>query len=111
VGYYNDPFLSGTHSQEGIFIAKGPAFKKNTQADAINIEDFTPILLHSLGVPIPKNLDGRVCFDIIEREYKESRPEISNDYGKTIAKEFQPTGQTLDEDKIRRRLSQLGYID
>jgi len=111
VGYYKDAFLSGTHSQEGIFIAKGPAFKKNIRADAINIEDFTPILLHSLGVPIPKNLDGRVCFDIIEREYKESRPEICDDYGKVIPKQFQPTGRIADEDQIKRRLSQLGYID
>jgi len=108
---YDDAFLSGTHSQEGIFIAKGPTFKQNMRAGPVNIEDFVPILLYSLGVPIPKNLDGRICFDIIDGKFKESYPAVYDDYEERTAKEFQPPEQIVEEDEIKKRLSQLGYID
>jgi len=111
VGYYNDAFLSGTHSQEGIFIAKGPAFKRNIRVDAINIEDFTPTLLYTMEVPLPGDLDGRICLELFNERARTSRSATSRYSGKPLPKEFPKSGQKLEEDEIKKQLSRLGYID
>jgi len=108
---YDDPFLSGTHSQRGIFIAAGPGFVQGGQLPAINIEDFTPTLLYTMQVPLPGDLDGRICLELFDERARTSRSATSRYSGKPPTKEFPKSGQTLEEDEIKKQLSLLGYID
>ncbi|MCK5607212.1 alkaline phosphatase family protein [Candidatus Pacearchaeota archaeon] len=105
------PFLSGTHSQRGIFIAKGPGYKRNVRAKSINIEDFTPNLLYSLGTALPGDLDGQVSLEMFDDNFLESSAVFHKDYGLHETKNFLNDNRQTDEDEIRRQLSKLGYIE
>lgn len=67
VGYGRE-FLEeygGAHRVNGTFIAYGPDIKKNFEIDA-KIYDVAPTILHILGYPIPKDVDGRVLKEIFK---------------------------------------------
>lgn len=49
----------GRHEIEGIFIACGPSFRKGLVSGA-HIYDLAPTVLHLMGLPIPKSMDGNV---------------------------------------------------
>jgi len=58
-----------THKPEGIFIAYGYNIKKGViLSPKIKIYDIAPTILHIFGVPIPKDMDGRVLKEIIEEK-------------------------------------------
>ena len=61
-----EPFLSGTHTQYGIFICKGPETKKNNRIDGAELMDICPTALHILGIPISTNTDGKILYDMFE---------------------------------------------
>lgn len=52
--------LSNKHDPYGIFIAWGAEIKAGVQLAEQNIADVTPTLLHDLGQPVPKYMDGKV---------------------------------------------------
>ena len=47
-------------SMHGIFIAEGPAFKKNFKTPTFENIHVYPLILDILGVPIPPGIDGRL---------------------------------------------------
>jgi predicted AlkP superfamily phosphohydrolase/phosphomutase len=56
---------SGTHRDDGIFVARGPAIRAGVAVDGARIIDLAPSLLHLLGVPVPEDMDGRILHEII----------------------------------------------
>jgi len=57
---------SGYHRLHGIFLAKGPRIKKSAKVKNATIYDIAPTILHIFGIPIPKDMDGRVLTEIFE---------------------------------------------
>ena len=57
---------SGGHRVEGIFLAYGSGVKKGHKADSAKIHDLVPTILHIFGLPIPRDIDGRVLKEIFE---------------------------------------------
>ncbi len=55
---------SGCHRSEGIFLAHGPNIKQGEQLPIHNILDLAPTIMHLLGEPVPRIMDGRVLTDI-----------------------------------------------
>ena len=47
------------HAQDGIYILYDPQHPVNMRKDA-NILDITPTILHTMGIPIPEGLEGKV---------------------------------------------------
>jgi len=74
---FNEPYLvnkplfyitekkSSSHKRNGIFLAYGPGIKKGQRIDA-KIYDVAPTVLHIFGLPVPKDMDGRVLMEIFE---------------------------------------------
>ncbi len=54
------------HDMPGIFIAHGPGIKEGIEIQNAKIYDVAPTILHISGVPIPKDMDGRVLEEIFE---------------------------------------------
>ncbi|PIN75784.1 hypothetical protein COV17_03505 [Candidatus Woesearchaeota archaeon CG10_big_fil_rev_8_21_14_0_10_36_11] len=54
------------HSLNGIFMAYGKNIKKSYITKGVNIFDVAPTILHVIGVPIPKDMDGKVLQDIFD---------------------------------------------
>src|SRR5262249_28068289 len=48
----------GTHRPAGVFVANGPGIRAGISVPPLSILDIAPILLHSLGLPIPEDLEG-----------------------------------------------------
>ena len=64
---YNHPLgkICG-HSINGIFITYGKGIKKGCKIENARIIDVAPTILHIFGLPIPKDMDGRVLTEIFE---------------------------------------------
>ncbi|WP_457751206.1 alkaline phosphatase family protein [Thermococcus sp.] len=66
----------GNHRLMGIFLAYGPGIKKGQKIEGAKIYDVAPTILHIFGLPIPKDMDGRVLMDIFEddSEFERRKP-------------------------------------
>ncbi|MEM7155181.1 MAG: alkaline phosphatase family protein [Myxococcota bacterium] len=106
------PTIAGTHHPDGVFIAHGPGIRKGATVDRRNIVDVGATLLHSLGLPVPKDFEGKVPVDMFTREHQRACP----------VKVGAPTrGQRTDEDaqsmsdhekdQIMAQLQMLGYVE
>ena len=51
---------SGTHRDDGIFLAHGPAIQCGKTVAGARIIDLAPTLLYLLGVAVPEDMDGNV---------------------------------------------------
>jgi len=61
------PRVSGTHTRFGAFVACGPHIaKRGVEIENLSVYDIAPTILHLFGLPIPRDLDGRVVTEIFE---------------------------------------------
>ncbi|MCK4731121.1 MAG: alkaline phosphatase family protein [Methanophagales archaeon] len=66
---------SGYHRRDGIFIAYGYGVVKSRMKKA-DIFDIAPTILHLFGLPIPKEMDGRVLKETFEDDSELAKKEI-----------------------------------
>ena len=88
------PVPVGTHRPVGIFAARGPGIKRGVRTGELSLLDVTPMLLYSLGVAVPSELEGRVPLEIFEVAFRAkhrvtSAPNSTNGSGKGV--EHTPT--------------------
>jgi predicted AlkP superfamily phosphohydrolase/phosphomutase len=98
----------GTHTQDGIFIARGPGVKQGFRVEKASILDITPTLLHSFGVPVQNEMDGRVLDEIYSDDVRSPeraavKPLLD---GESDISSFDDE----EKDLIEERLRKLGYI-
>jgi len=59
--------ISATHTRQGVFMAFGTDIKKEgLRLVGLKIYDIAPTILHILGLPVPKDMDGRVVSEIFK---------------------------------------------
>jgi predicted AlkP superfamily phosphohydrolase/phosphomutase len=101
---------SGSHRDNGIFLAEGPAIRAGAELFGAQIIDVAPTILHLLGVSVPVDMDGRVLSEMLDNE------NVWTDIEFGAAKESdtnEPRDNSYtDEDNrvIAERLRALGYI-
>lgn len=100
------------HRQFGIFIASGPNIKKNQKVFGMGLIDVAPTILHHFGLPIGKDMDGKVILDIFKNPgaptYIESWDNESGDFA-----EIDRTKETdaLSDEETMQQLIELGYVE
>ena len=57
---------SGGHTEEGLFLAHGNGIRRGSKIETARIYDIVPTILHTIGVPVPGDIDGRVLKEIFE---------------------------------------------
>jgi predicted AlkP superfamily phosphohydrolase/phosphomutase len=67
---------TGTHKLHGIFLESGPGIKKGIEIEGAKIYDLAPTILHVFGIPIPKDMDGRVLKELFEEGSALAKREI-----------------------------------
>ena len=106
---------SGIHRREGIFLAVGKHIKQSLKIPDAHIVDVFPTVLYTMGIPIPKDTDGRILTEIFKEDFIQSNPiKINGDAVPGV-----PAGESQDERAysesetalIEERLKGLGYID
>ncbi|HEV8486969.1 MAG TPA: alkaline phosphatase family protein [Blastocatellia bacterium] len=100
---------SGDHRMHGIMLGRGPELRRGLKVDGARIIDFAPTILHSFGVDVPSDMDGRVLEEIFTDEYIGRQPVRISDTGFA---ESEKVGAMTDEesDEIRERLRGWGYL-
>ena len=62
------------HTSKGIFLAKGPNIKAKGRFDGVHIIDIAPTILYLMGLPVPKNMDGRLQWEVLRQGMDTERP-------------------------------------
>jgi predicted AlkP superfamily phosphohydrolase/phosphomutase len=113
------PEPTGTHCPEGIFLARGPAFRRGAALDDLSIVDVAPLLLQCLGVMIPDDMDGRLptsAFDPAELRRRPPRYSAGRANVEAVAEELENSAASLDYEAdeqafVLKRLQALGYLE
>ena len=99
----------GWHRPEGICIAAGPAFGRGGEHE-LHLQDVAPTLLHVLGQPIPRSMDGQVAEHLLsDAVRRRGAPLYSDD--ETSASGGVSGLDDDEEEQLAQRLRDLGYIE
>jgi tetratricopeptide (TPR) repeat protein len=61
------------HEPYGIFLAAGPHIRTGAALEGASVLDVTPTLLHYLGIPVGRDMDGKVL-EIFEPDFLDEHP-------------------------------------
>lgn len=102
---------SGTHRDDGIFLAQGPTINAGERIPGARIIDLAPTILRLLDVPVPRDMDGRVLDEIFRADaWRQLAAATENGAdGDGFASESGYSAE--DEEKINERLKSLGYVE
>jgi len=81
------------NNRDGIFLAYGENIKRGKKLEGVEIIDIAPTILYLLGIPVPKDMDGKVLIEIFEDELK--------------AREVTYTEAFDEKEKISRKIKEL----
>ncbi len=104
---HTDPATAeGTHLLHGLWMASGETIKAGQNFQA-NIQDISPTLLTMLGIPVPKDMDGKVMLDIFRQT-----PSVHYTQAKETTAPSKDAGYSAEEEEqIQQHLADLGYMD
>lgn len=103
--------LSGAHHIDGFFIAAGPGIRRGEPFEGATIYDLAPTILHALGMPSARDMDGRVLTGIFD-EKAAARPLETVDtfeQGDSAGEGGAELPAEVDK-KVLEHLRSLGYI-
>jgi predicted AlkP superfamily phosphohydrolase/phosphomutase len=100
---------SGDHRMEGIFLGLGPAFRQGEKLAPRSILDVAPTVLYLLGLPVPRQMDGKVLADALEPDRLRRCPVQYADV-ELLGNAGAGALSTEDSEDIRRRLEGIGYV-
>ncbi len=95
-------FLTGTHRDGGVFIAYGNDIKPGDKGEIRDV-DIVPTILWLLGLPVAKDMDGRILEDIFERPLEISYVDSYDDG-------LERKHIEVKEEEVIERLKGLGYL-
>lgn len=104
---------AGVHSNKGIVVLAGKAFREKASLEGAEITDLAPTLLYLLGFPLPADMDGRVLSEAFTAEFASSHEVLRH----RVA-DYEPSPDLADStyseeesEKVMQRLRGLGYIE
>lgn len=100
----------GIHAMEGVILLYGKNIKKGKAIEGANIVDIAPTALHLLGLAVPNDMDGRVLVEAIEEDALALNPVMVERAVQGERTETESPYSKEDEEKIRQRLKDLGYL-
>lgn len=102
------------HEPEGIFVARGPRFRSGATLEGASVLDVTPTLLHALGLPVARDMVGRVPGDVFVEGELGARPIRYVESYESAAATARRSALTKSErgveaDDATEALAKLGY--
>jgi predicted AlkP superfamily phosphohydrolase/phosphomutase len=114
--YRERPEPSGTHRRTGIFMAAGPGIAAGTALPDLSILDVAPLLLYSLNLPVPQELEGAVPLAAYRPAYVVEHPvqiaaaqPLKRDKPQKTAP--RPMRDAAMDAELMKRLRALGYVE
>ena len=89
------PNHNGSHRMHGIIIVAGPNIKKAKRIESARIYDVAPTILHMVGLPVPKDMDGVVLQEIFNEDSRYANREVTylDSYKKVVQSRVRKTKQ------------------
>jgi predicted AlkP superfamily phosphohydrolase/phosphomutase len=104
---------SGNHNlkQPGILLLRGPSIKRGLELKQINVTDLAPTILALAGLPVAKDMDGRIISEAFDSKYQATmEPKFIPSYGKRSIKSGELDKKRKVDKAIIEKLKALGYI-
>lgn len=101
---------SATHRMNGLFMAKGPSFKKGSSVVGARLIDLAPTILHMFGLPIPSDMDGEVLVEVFNEKSNLAKEIKKYEAAPDADKRRLANLSEDEENKIKERLRKLGYM-
>jgi tetratricopeptide (TPR) repeat protein len=104
------------HKLDGVVIMSGPPIRKNEEIFGSSVLDVAPTILYLLGLPVGRDMDGRVLDDAIARDYlAQNPPEFIDTYEGDGSGLEGEEGEPEEPDEsvsneMVARLEALGYL-
>lgn len=105
------PTPAGTHHPDGIFMAWGQGIAGDGMVERRDIRDVCPTLLYSLGLAVPKDMEGKVADTFFTPEFRAANPVKK---GAPTRKTQRQSGEDMDageKQQIIEQLQMLGYME
>lgn len=99
--------IEGTHRPDGILIAHGAGIAKRENIRA-HIVDCAPTILSMLGLPIPRDMQGRVVQELFVEPMTVAYEQVS---AARRSVESTEVYSESDLEQVTARLSDLGYLE
>jgi hypothetical protein len=70
------PVPSGTHAgaPDGFLLAVGDGIKAGAVVSNGSVLDVTPTILYLMGLPVARDMEGRVLTEIVEEDFARAHP-------------------------------------
>lgn len=103
---------SGEHSDRGVFFISGPGVLRHNLIPSLNIYDVFPTVLYCMGLPVPRDISGRVLLEAFV-PYNKRRVTRVDTYedGKGRWLSSEPVRRISDEERIKEKMKSLGYLN
>ncbi len=100
------------HRLNGIIVLSGPAFKEGVSLKGATILDLTPTILYLLGLPVAKDMEGKVLLDAFRAGFKKDNPVRWVESYEKPGEKKEPAEAIVTplDDDTREKLRTLGYI-
>ncbi len=99
---------TGTHRLHGMFLGMGPGIRAGLRLDNAHLLDMAPTALYTMGLPVPKDMDGRVLQEIFEPQMLQDAPPQYVESEEFTAKTHVLSSE--EEALVEERLRNLGYL-
>ncbi|HLF91285.1 MAG TPA: alkaline phosphatase family protein [Anaerolineales bacterium] len=107
--WVSNPARNGTHTLEGLLIARGPDIPAGKQLHA-GLMDIAPTTVHLAGLPVLEEMDGQVLLSLFAKDSRTHRRPIEKI---PVGLVQQEAGIAYSEDEafqVENRLRDLGYL-
>ena len=102
--------ITGWHRKEGMVLLHGlPVQGGSGRLQDACLEDVAPTVLYLMGQPIPADMDGRVLTEVLHEEWIDSVRLTPTETDAGSIRE-QDEFSAADEEAVRQRLQDLGYL-
>ncbi|MCZ7585948.1 MAG: alkaline phosphatase family protein [Deltaproteobacteria bacterium] len=111
-GYTKGFTVMGEHdgADDGMMILAGHGVRRGYELRGAKLEDVMPTVMHLAGLPVARNLDGRLLEDaFLPEAFPKNAVVRVADYGRPAALQFDPGNATPSPAEIER-LRSLGYL-
>ncbi|WP_265107829.1 alkaline phosphatase family protein [Halosolutus halophilus] len=95
------PITSFDHKRNGVFVAAGPDVDAAADVDRLSLTDIAPLAMTLLEQPVPERMTGSVPTELVTRSSSRTA------YDTTVV---DSSTYEQDQDDVRERLSDLGYL-
>jgi predicted AlkP superfamily phosphohydrolase/phosphomutase len=101
---------TGHHHMTGVLGLNGPGVRAGVTMPDASLLDLAPTILHYLGLPVPEYMDGRVLTEALDEAFNEANPVVIRPGGPGASGGSDSVYTDEEEELVRQKLRDLGYI-